>query len=346
MLGKSLYTLYATEFTTSNPTPKIIPTTVEIDLTNSCNQDCIYCCSAVHRKNNPSKSKFDHYIKLLNELNKWTLPQSKGGLVSIVFVGGGEPTLFKGYEKIIKHAIDNGFLVSLITNGTRLDKLLDIGTEYIQKMQWIGVDIDSADTEVYNLVRMPKTGGQFDTVKENIKKIVNAGGNVDIKALVLKETANKHNILKLFQYTKETNARMLYIRSAILEKGSGDAFVIEEGLIQYINKLGEVLGVAFKANQRDAMDTRCYTKCHALYLLPVFSADGYIYLCCENRGNKELAIANWITDDWQEKWCSSKHAQIYNNFDISACPSCRPNSHNTSIQQVINNPLMLEELFF
>ena len=253
--------------------------------------------------------------------------------------------MFKGYEKIIKHAIDNGFLVSLITNGTRLDKLLDIGTEYIQKMQWIGVDIDSADTEVYNLVRMQKTGGQFDTVKENIKKIVNAGGNVDIKALVLKETANKHNILKLFEYTKETNARMLYIRSAILEKGSGDAFVIEEGLIQYINKLGEVLGVAFKANQRDAMDTRCYTKCHALYLLPVFSADGYIYLCCENRGNKELAIANWITDDWQEKWCSSKHAQIYNNFDISACPSCRPNSHNTSIQQVINNPESFEELF-
>ena len=319
---------------------------MEIDLTNSCNQDCIYCCSVTHRKNNPSKSKFNHYIKLLDDLAEWELPQSKGGLISVIFVGGGEPTLFKDYELIIKYCIDKGFLTSLITNGTGLDKLLNIGSDYIKKIQWIGVDIDSASPELYNLVRMPKTDGQFNRVKNNIKLIVSAGGKVDIKVLLLDETANKHNILHLFEYVKETNARMLYIRSAILENGSGDAFIIDKELIKYIEELGNIYNVKFRAKQRDAMNTRCYTNCHALYLLPIFSADGYIYLCCENRGNKELSIANWMTDDWKKKWCSNEHTQIYNNFDVSACPSCRPNSHNTGIQQVINNPLMLEELFF
>ncbi len=345
MINKSLYTLYATEFTNDTPTPKIIPPTAEIDLTNSCNQDCIYCCSAVHRKTNSSTAKFDHFIKLIDDLATWNLNGSTGGLKSIIFIGGGEPTLFKGYEKIIKHAIDKRFMVSIVTNGTKLDKLLDIGTEYIQKMQWIGVDIDSADEDVFNLVRLPKTKNQFDIVKENIKKIVNAGGTVDIKALVLNKTANKHNILQLFEYTKETNARMLYIRSAVLEKGNGDAFIIEQHLMNYIKELTEIYDVKCRAKQRDSMKSRCYSKCYALYLLPIFCADGLVYLCPEHRGNKALSIGNWITDDWRGIWCSDKHHNIFNKFDISICPSCRPDPYNIGIQQVLNNPDTFEELF-
>lgn len=344
-MQKNLYTLYATEFI-NNTNPRIIPPTVEIDLTNSCNQDCIYCCSASFRKDNPSSAKFEHFTKLLDELSNWTLSNAKGGLVSVVFVGGGEPTLFKNYEQLIKYSIDKGFLTSLITNGTKLDKLLNIGSEYIKKMQWIGVDIDSANNDMYNFVRMPKTDGQFEKVKDNIKLIVSAGGKVDIKALILDETDNKQNILQLFEYTKETKAHMLYIRSAVLEKGRADAYVIKKSLMEYIEKLGGIFNINFRATQRDAMDTRSYSKCHALYLLPIFCADGYIYLCCENRGNKDLSIGSWITEDWQEKWCNSEHNKIYNEFDISKCPACRPNLHNTNIQQVIDNPLMLQELFF
>jgi sulfatase maturation enzyme AslB (radical SAM superfamily) len=346
MIEKSLYTLYATEFTIDQPKPRIIPPTVEIDLTNSCNQDCIYCCSAHHRKTNPSKAKFDHFIKLIDDLADWNLNKSTGGLKSVIFVGGGEPTLFKGYEKIIKHSIDKGFLTSLVTNGTKLDKLLEIGEERIQKMQWIGVDVDSADKEIFNLVRLPKTNGQFDIVKENIKKIVNAGGRVDIKALVLDQTANKINILQLFDYASEVNARMLYIRSAVLEKGDGDAYIIEEQLINYMKKVSKIYNVRYRAKQRDAKEARCYKKCYALYLLPIFCADGLIYLCPEHRGNKDLVLGNWITDDWRKLWCSDEHANIFNNFDISACVPCRPDPYNVGIQQVLNNPETFEELFF
>jgi sulfatase maturation enzyme AslB (radical SAM superfamily) len=345
MLEKSLYTLYATEFT-ENKKARIIPPTVEIDLTNSCNQDCIYCCSAVHRKTNPSTAKFDHFIKLLDDLASWNLSGSTGGLKSVIFVGGGEPTLFKGYELIIKHSIDLGFLTSLVTNGTKLDKLLDIGTKYIQKMQWIGVDVDSADEEVFNAVRLPKTGGQFDIVKENIKKIVDAGGKVDIKALVLDQTANKHNILQLFKYVDDVNARMLYIRSAVLEKGDGDAYIIEDTLMKYIKELSEIYNVKSRAKQRDAAQARCYTKCYALYLLPIFCADGLVYLCPEHRGNKELSLGSWIHDDWRKKWCSPEHNDIFNTFDISVCPACRPDPYNVGIQHSLNNPESCEELFF
>jgi sulfatase maturation enzyme AslB (radical SAM superfamily) len=345
MIDKSLYTLYATEFKDDNQSPRIIPPTVEIDLTNSCNQDCIYCCSAVHRKVNPSRAKYDHFIKLIDDLADWNLRNSKGGLTSLIFVGGGEPTLFKEYEEIIKYSIDKGFMISIVTNGTKLDKLLKIGSEYIKKIQWIGVDIDSADIDIFNSVRLPKTKNQFEIIKENIQLIVNAGGTVDIKALILDETANKENITKLFQYTQDVNARMLYIRSAVMENGDGNAFIIEDMLINHIHEMGKVYNVTYRAKQRDSMANRCYKKCYALYLLPIFCADGLIYLCPEHRGNKDLTIGNWITDDWKKIWCGESHSEIFNKFDISICPACRPDPYNTGIQSVLNNPISFEELF-
>jgi len=345
-MENSLYTLYAHEFKYGNTSPRILPPCLEIDLTNSCNQDCIYCCSAEHRKSNPSKAKYDDFIKLLDDLAEWNLKNSVGKLTSIVFVGGGEPTLFKNYEYIIKHSIDLGFSTSLVTNGTRLDKLLNIGPEYIKKMQWIGVDLDSANENLYNLVRLPKGPGQFDQVKKNIQLITKIGGKVDIKALILEETANKTNILNLFEYTKEVNARMLYIRSAVLEKGDGDAYIIEQELMNYILKTREIYNFKVRAKQREQITARCYKKCYALYLLPIFSADGLIYLCPEHRGNKNLTIGNWIKDDWRSLWCSDVHHDKFNNFDISVCPPCRPDPHNTGIQQVLNNPDRFEDLFF
>jgi sulfatase maturation enzyme AslB (radical SAM superfamily) len=176
--------------------------------------------------------------------------------------------------------------------------------------------------------------------------MVNAGGKVDIKALVLNKTANKPNIMQLFEYARETKARMLFIRSAVLEKGEGDAFVIEQYLMDYIKELSTIYNIKYKAKQRDIMNARCYSKCYALYLLPIFSADGLIYLCPEHRGNKKLSIGNWITDNWRGKWCDSAHTDIFNNFDISNCPPCRPDPYNTGIQRVLNNHETFEELFF
>jgi len=345
-MENSLYTLYAHEFKDGNISPRILPPCLEIDLTNSCNQDCIYCCSAEHRKSNPSKAKYEDFIKLLDNLTEWNLNNSVGKLTSIIFVGGGEPTLFKNYEYIIKHSIDLGFNTSIVTNGTKLDKLLNIGPEYIKKMQWIGVDLDSAIEDLYNLVRLPKGPGQFDQVKENIQKITKIGGKVDIKALILGETANKTNILNLFEYTKEVNARMIYIRSAVLEKGDGDAYIIEQDLMNYILKIKDIYNFKVRINQREQITARCYKKCYALYLLPIFCADGLIYLCPEHRGNKNLTIGSWIEDDWRSIWCGDVHNDKFNNFDISICSPCRPDPYNTGIQQVLNNPDRFEELFF
>ena len=73
----------------------IIPGSVDIDLTNVCNQDCFYCNSADHRKAKPVQKKYIEYIELLDKLSTWRqyTPRSIGSLNAITYPGGGEPTL-------------------------------------------------------------------------------------------------------------------------------------------------------------------------------------------------------------------------------------------------------------
>ena len=106
---------------------KILPAQVDIDLTNVCNQDCYYCNSADFRAEKPVQKKYTEYIALLDKLSSWRAhtPNSYGTTHTITYPGGGEPTVLVNYEQVIEHTIDLGFLTSITTNGSNLDRLLD-----------------------------------------------------------------------------------------------------------------------------------------------------------------------------------------------------------------------------
>ena len=134
---------------------KILPAQVDIDLTNVCNQDCYYCNSADFRKERPVQKKYTEYIALLDKLATWRShsPNSFGTTHTITYPGGGEPTVLTGYEHVIEHTIDHGFLTSITTNGSNLDKLLDsIVVEKLQKIAWIGIDIDAGTEDLYEQI--------------------------------------------------------------------------------------------------------------------------------------------------------------------------------------------------
>jgi len=170
----------------------------------------------------PSKAKFKDFIKLIDNLKSWPLNSNLEGRVNtICFVGGGEPTVFKGYEKIMEYAIKNNFLVSLITNGINLDKLINIDTSILNKIAWIGVDIDAGSQWLYNKIRKPKTSGNFYKVGQNITNLVKLGVNIDLKVLLIEENSNKEAIDDILKFTQDSKARMVYFRLANINfKGS------------------------------------------------------------------------------------------------------------------------------
>jgi wyosine [tRNA(Phe)-imidazoG37] synthetase (radical SAM superfamily) len=221
----------------------ILPAQVDIDLTNICNQNCFYCNSADHRKASPVQKKHTEYIELLDKLATWRshTPRSMGSLNTITYPGGGEPTLLTGYERVLEHTIDLGFLTSITTNGSHLNDLVNnVAPEKIREMAWIGIDIDAGTVSKYEKIRQSLTKHSlFDQVIKNAKDLVSIGAKVDLKALINEFNADPQSIQELLKITVEIGARQLYLRPTILQ---GSAFDFQD-LIPTIDTLAQEYNV-------------------------------------------------------------------------------------------------------
>jgi sulfatase maturation enzyme AslB (radical SAM superfamily) len=326
-------------------THAIIPQQVDIDLTNICNQDCFYCNSAEHRRNSPVQKHYTNYIQLLDKLATWRkhTPQSFGSLHTITYPGGGEPTLLPGYENVIEHTIDLGFLTSLTTNGTQLEPLIEnVSADKLRKMAWIGIDIDAGTEDLYEKIRrsIPKRS-PFERVMRNAKELVCLGVNVDFKVLLNEHNSNQEAIKNIFQRCQEVGVRLLYFRPAII---NGQAHPWGKLEWKMIRDLSNQYGVEVKFNISKT-EERNYNRCHQMYQFPVFCADGYIYTCCDNKGNPNFALGRWDEADFRDLWLNDRHHDIYNKTNTHLCPPCRPNKHNIEIQKIINNNSLMESLY-
>ena len=341
---KSKYAEYAYYLTQGKNNAYIVPPSIEIDFTNACNQDCTYCNVVEFRNAVHDKTKIHDYHTLIERVTTWSSyrANSIGNVNTITFVGGGEPTARKGYENVVEQAVDSGILTSIITNGSGLDKLFNIRTDTIKKLSWIGVDIDSGDREIYEKVRRSKKAGLYDKVKENVKNMTKIGVTVDIKALLFDETISEHSIKSTLLYCKEVGARMVYFRLALL---NDELFIPNPGLEDYITALGKELNVKVLINT-SRMGERNYKKCHALHLIPIFSADSNLYTCCENRGVDFFNLSDWVKTDFRDAWMGPKHKKMYDTLDLEKCAPCRPHSHNVQIQKQIDENSYVQDLFF
>ena len=323
----------------------LLPAQVDIDLTNICNQDCYYCNSADHRAMAPVQKKYTEYIDLLDKLASWRShsPNSYGTTHTITYPGGGEPTVLSGYEHVIEHTIDLGFLTSITTNGSKLDRLLDsVPVNKLKKIAWIGVDIDSGTEELYEKIRCSLTKKSlFNRVKENARELISAGVNVDFKCLINPYNDNQQAIDDLFDYVREVQGRKLYFRPVIYQN---TAHVITENLQNWIKEASDRTGIPYWINF-DKTQARKYKRCHQMYHFPVFCAEGYIYVCCDNKGNPDFTIGRWDQDDFRDLWMSPRHHEIYNKVTTAFCKPCRPNVTNNHIQDILDNPEKIEALY-
>lgn len=323
----------------------IIPGSVDIDLTNICNQDCFYCNSARFREASPGGPQLNDYITLLDRLSAWRThsPNSMGTLYTVNYPGGGEPSLFKGFESVIEHTLDLKFFTSVTTNGYRLDKLVDhVPHHKLRKLAWIGIDVDAGEPELYEQIR--RTVSQtsiFDQVIANATALINIGVNVDFKVLLGEVNTNAQALENIFLLSKKTGVRLLYFRPMIIDNR---AFVITDQLISTLETLSAKHGQAIKINLGKTQP-RNYSRCHQMFQFPVFCADGSMYTCCEHKGDPRFSIGSWNQADFRDIWLSQRHHDIYNSINTNFCKPCRPNEDNIEIQNIIDNPQQLENLY-
>lgn len=125
--------------------PKIIQNedkNVYIYLTNNCNQRCRHCymyAGDIVIEEVDAEKWIDVLDRLKNE-----------GCEGVTFTGG-EITVYKGFEKLIRHAHNIGLLVTILSNGILWSQeMIDNLYTYIDEIQ---ISIDGYDEESYYSVR-------------------------------------------------------------------------------------------------------------------------------------------------------------------------------------------------
>jgi len=142
--------------------PLFSPISINLDLTTACNFSCPFCVDS--KLINAGKSL------TLEEVQKTIDTLHSHGLLSVILIGGGEPTLHKDFEKIVRYIKSKNLQIGIATNGSRLEKIEAVAGELKEK-DWIRISIDAGGEGTFKDLHLPKTQVTLKRILEKAKKV-------------------------------------------------------------------------------------------------------------------------------------------------------------------------------
>jgi MoaA/NifB/PqqE/SkfB family radical SAM enzyme len=142
--------------------PIFSPTSINLDLTSACNFSCPFCVDS--KLINAGKSL------ALEEVKKTIHTLHSHGLLSVILIGGGEPTLHKDFGEIVRYIKSKKLQIGIVTNGSRLEKIEVVAGELREK-DWVRISIDAAGEGVFKALHLPKTQVTLGRILEKAKKV-------------------------------------------------------------------------------------------------------------------------------------------------------------------------------
>jgi radical SAM protein with 4Fe4S-binding SPASM domain len=145
------------EYGVTEPQKLTAPFLVVWNYTKMCNLRCIHCYSNAGVPA-PDELSFKEKIRAVDEL-------AEAGVVSIAF-SGGEPLLGKDFYEVAEYASEQGFYVSVATNGTLVTK--NVARKLADFVDYVEVSLDHSQPELHDRFR-----GKRGAFKKTLKGIRN-----------------------------------------------------------------------------------------------------------------------------------------------------------------------------
>lgn len=161
-----------------------------------CNLKCVHCG---YRKNDDNEKDTSHdlVLNLLNKLHKKRKLKSD----CLIAIGGGEPSINKGIEKILQFCLDNNYKALINSNGAKYSEIFTKGVN--ENLFALDLTPDAGSKEVYLKI---KGADFFDTAWENIKKYTqNTNGKANVKFII--EEGNVDDIQNMINKSLEVGIK-------------------------------------------------------------------------------------------------------------------------------------------
>lgn len=142
--------------------PRSGPVSINLDLTPACNYACPYCVD-LDVINTGKRIALDDIKRTIDTL-------VAHGLLSVILIGGGEPTLHKDFAEVVGYIKGKGLQLGIVTNGSKLERIEPVVHELREK-DWIRLSLDAATEKSYAELHMPKTKITLGEILENARRI-------------------------------------------------------------------------------------------------------------------------------------------------------------------------------
>ncbi len=184
---------------------------VEIFHWNQCNCACVYCGNRneTHLKITEKKSKSE-FVDLYKILKSFIKEGYFAQNVNVSFVGG-EPTLLKEFNDILKLFMKQNYKMHILTNGILYEKLFAKSLK-INKENYMTISLDCGCSETFKKL---KKVDKFDDVIKNIKRYIKDSKenskNLIIKYILIESlNDNEEEIIKWLELCKNLGVGTLH----------------------------------------------------------------------------------------------------------------------------------------
>ncbi|MFQ6020867.1 MAG: radical SAM/SPASM domain-containing protein [Candidatus Aenigmatarchaeota archaeon] len=192
------------KFKESHKDEPVLPSNYELKsvfyvITNKCNYECFFCA----QEGGESKENELNTQEALNLIR-----ESADTDVKKIIISGGEPTLRKDFDEIIREIKENEMLTKLCTNGYILDKKIDMLTR--NEVSTIQFSLNSIDKDIYFKMSPKAPSDAFEKSMENVDLLRDFPGHTVISSVPLKMNQRVLPEFMDFCYEKEVETFSLY----------------------------------------------------------------------------------------------------------------------------------------
>lgn len=142
--------------------PNFGPISINLDLTSACNFSCPHCVDS-------GIINTGEYLRL-EDIKQTVAVLRLHGLLSVILVGGGEPTLHKDFEEIVSYIKSTGLELGIVTNGSKLEKVANV-MKLLRTKDWVRISIDAAKEDTFNRLHRPKNDVTLNQILHTAKEI-------------------------------------------------------------------------------------------------------------------------------------------------------------------------------
>lgn len=310
------------------------PITMEMDLTNRCNNNCPACTGYN-----------DDGIQMSTEFARNLIWQVAAlGTRGLIFTGGGEPLLHKGLPELMLYAKESGLDTGLITSGQAPKGFGEKELETIVKnASWIRVSLDAGSTEKYRMMHgLP--GASHYKALNFINKLCeerdSAARDTTIGVGYLTGAGNpreeQEDIFRAALLAIYAGADYFQLRPLHGSDRDVEMPKILHKFVESANKRTKLLTSAHKYKWMDEKGKRNYDYCHGARFASVITADGILNACCHFRNQPIGHIADLKYSRLKDVWESGLVEKALDKIDVHECvPYCRCDGFNRSIEQMV-----------